>query len=145
MPTKPATVCRSRDCRRSTTNNNGYCDECEAPVSQTRRGKKGDPFYWSTAWKKLRDMKKHKDPLCEDCLAAGRLMSVDVVDHVVEIKYGGRPLDMDNLKSLCHRCHAKKTKAEQRKREGAFESPPTPPAQPFSKKTCIGFNPVEKS
>ncbi|BBO85906.1 hypothetical protein DSCO28_64720 [Desulfosarcina ovata subsp. sediminis] len=49
-------------------------------------------------------------PLCEMCQANGRATVATLVDHIVEIEDGGAELDMDNLMSLCTRCHASKTK-----------------------------------
>ena len=38
------------------------------------------------------------------------------VDHIVEVADGGDLYGLDNLQSLCHSCHAAKTKREQRAR-----------------------------
>lgn len=35
--------------------------------------------------------------------------SLDVLDHIIELKDGGAPFDEDNVQSLCHRHHNKKT------------------------------------
>jgi 5-methylcytosine-specific restriction protein A len=126
MPVKY--VCRS--CRVTITGKGGYCDRCNNDPS-VKKQKKGDRFYWSTRWLRFRDWYKRLHPLCEDCAANGRLVPVDVVDHVIEIKDGGAPLDENNARSLCHQCHARKTARVRAEREGRVESPPTPPAQPF--------------
>ena len=57
-------------------------------------------------------MKLNRQPLCEMCLKCKRYVKADIVDHIVEIKKGGHPLDMDNLQSLCRSCHTVKTNRE---------------------------------
>lgn len=39
-----------------------------------------------------------------------------VVDHIVEIKDGGAKYNLDNLQTLCKKCHAIKTEDEKKKR-----------------------------
>ena len=36
------------------------------------------------------------------------------VDHIVEIQDGGAEFDLENLRTLCHDCHATKTCARRR-------------------------------
>lgn len=62
------------------------------------------PFYNSIAWKRLRQAKLWKTPLCESC---GKPASD--VDHKISIQSGGARTDSDNLQSLCHECHSRKT------------------------------------
>lgn len=59
-------------------------------------------------WKRLRKMKLTRDPVCEtvDC---GRPASE--VDHVLPLAKGGEN-DWENLQSLCHPCHSRKTATE---------------------------------
>lgn len=66
-------------------------------------------FYQSTAWRKLRAVKLEQEPMCEECLQAGRITPAQMVDHIVPINKGGAGLDMDNLQSLCNACHARKS------------------------------------
>ena len=42
---------------------------------------------------------------CRRCGKAGRLEC----DHVVPLRKGGAPFDMDNLQTLCRPCHLAKT------------------------------------
>lgn len=74
-------------------------------------------FYNTTEWRKLRDWKIRKNPLCEHCDSHGRITPATEVDHIVEIEDGGSKTDPDNLQSLCKACHRKKTGEEKRKRE----------------------------
>lgn len=49
------------------------------------------------------------------CEKKGKLVGVQVVDHIIPIKQGGKELCSDNLQSLCHSCHNRKTRLENRK------------------------------
>jgi 5-methylcytosine-specific restriction protein A len=73
-------------------------------------------FYESPAWRRLRQIKLGQMPLCEICYAEGRITKASLVDHIQEISDGGAPLDMENLMSVCHICHNKKTAQERKKR-----------------------------
>ena len=66
-------------------------------------------FYQSTPWRKLRALKLEQEPMCEECLKAGRLTPAQMVDHIVPINKGGTSLDIENLQSLCNACHARKS------------------------------------
>ena len=70
-------------------------------------------FYNSSQWRKLRRWFVSSNPLCIECRAKGRVVAVDVVDHIIELKDGGAALDVANLQALCHSHHNKKS-AEQR-------------------------------
>jgi 5-methylcytosine-specific restriction protein A len=80
---------------------------------QPRQDKRADPFYTSTAWRKLRNQYIATQPICEHCKQAGNYKAAKVVDHIAPRKQ--RPeleLDWDNLQSLCQRCHQQKTAKE---------------------------------
>ncbi len=55
------------------------------------------------------------EPLCEECRRGGVVTPATVVDHIVPINEGGAPMDMDNLQSLCAKCHNRKSGAEAHK------------------------------
>lgn len=74
-------------------------------------------IYNTAAWSRLSKKKRTVDPFCEQCLEDGRYEQADVVDHIVELKDGGKPYEWSNFRSLCHRCHNVKTAAEKRKRK----------------------------
>lgn len=63
------------------------------------------PFYNTKTWKRLRQVKLISDPLCEAC----RRKPATDVDHIIGISKGGSPTAMENLRSLCHACHSRKT------------------------------------
>lgn len=73
-------------------------------------------FYNSKAWKdtRLRQLKLY--PLCAACFVGRTHTTATCVDHKIAIAVGGHPLDPENLESLCHRCHSKKTV----RRDGGF-------------------------
>ncbi len=79
----------------------------------------GKVIYGTYKWKKLRKAYAAEHPLCEHCLRYEILEPVAVVDHIKEIKDGGEPYDPNNLQSLCHSCHNRKTASERRAREGS--------------------------
>jgi 5-methylcytosine-specific restriction enzyme A len=63
-----------------------------------------NPFYNTRTWKRLRKIKLTLNPLCEEC---GR-MATDV-DHIKAINDGGEASAIENLRSLCHKDHSRKT------------------------------------
>lgn len=69
-------------------------------------------FYDSSAWKSLRKMQLDKFPLCAECEKKGVLTPGQVVDHIIPMNKGGEALSMNNLQTLCHRCHNKKSAKE---------------------------------
>ena len=64
-------------------------------------------------WHKASRRFLHENPLCAECLKAGRIRAVEVTDHVVPHK-GDMELFWDRAKwqALCSRCHNRKTARE---------------------------------
>ena len=83
---------------------------------QYSQGSAGN-FYSSSAWIKLRNLKRLLNPLCEHCLKLGLLIPYYVIDHIKPISEAGEPLNLDNLQTLCKQCHAIKTGKETAKRK----------------------------
>ena len=73
-----------------------------------------DPFYSSAAWIELRDRVRREAG--GGCQVAGCCRRGHIVDHIVELKDGGAPLDRKNLVLMCSSHHASKTAAERAKR-----------------------------
>ena len=74
-----------------------------------RRHRVGGP-----RWQRFARQVKDRDGWrCQSCGRAGRLE----VDHVVPLEAGGAPWDPANCQTLCHGCHAAKTRAERRRPE----------------------------
>lgn len=128
MPSKPKRPCSRAGCRKLTTER--YCDEHQLAADQERkdrhryydrhhRDKKAAMFYKSVAWRRLREQALMRDHgLCQGCLECKRITPATEVDHIVPIRVDwGKRLKLENLQSLCHKCHMKKT-AEDRRRYG---------------------------
>jgi 5-methylcytosine-specific restriction protein A len=77
--------------------------------------------YSTRRWERLRLQKMQVNPCCEACLQIGEVVPAEVVDHRVPISREGRKerraaeafTPLDQLASLCARCHNSKTRAEQ--------------------------------
>ena len=61
---------------------------------------------YGRAWKRIRDRYAAEHPLCERCLAEGRVTLMEEVHHIVPVSKGGTH-DRSNLMSLCRSCHNK--------------------------------------
>lgn len=81
-----------------------------------RRREKIHKFYKSSAWIKTREIALKRDLyICQDC---GK--PAEHVHHIIRLSEAnvGNPavsLNLDNLVSLCHRCHDHRHKGEQGK------------------------------
>lgn len=64
-------------------------------------------FYRSKAWRNMRELHLHREPLCRECKAAGQ-----EIDHIIQLKEGGAALDDSNLQTLCRTCHNRKRQRE---------------------------------
>lgn len=84
--------------------------------TQGRRIYANTKFYQSSAWRRLRAEKIARNPLCEECHKMGIIEQGTVVDHIVPINQGGAPLSLDNLQTLCDRCHNRKSGREAHQR-----------------------------
>jgi len=78
------------------------------------REKDNSAFYNSWPWRKLRKAFRIKNPLCVYCEANDIVTPGKVVDHIIPINKGGGPLDINNLQSLCEKCHNSKSSRESR-------------------------------
>ena len=77
-----------------------------------RRGNSASRGYGHT-WRRLREIVLAEQPFCVECERAGRVVGATDVDHIVAKRLGGTD-DLDNLQSLCHACHSRKTLRELR-------------------------------
>ncbi len=73
-------------------------------------------FYQSSPWRRLRLMQLQRSPICEECARNGVTTLAKVADHIIPINQGGEPLDIENLQSLCHACHNRKSGRETHQR-----------------------------
>ncbi len=63
-------------------------------------------FYGSVAWKAIRlQVQRECKRTCQQC---GKSDTRIYVDHIVELRDGGAPLERSNLVGLCASCHGKK-------------------------------------
>lgn len=66
-------------------------------------------FYTSKLWRDLREVHLSMNPLCKHCEQEGKVKEGNWVDHILPISKGGKPLDPNNLQTLCQRHNAIKT------------------------------------
>lgn len=110
MPTRPLLSCSYPGCRALVVSG-----RCTAHRQEVRRvGRSEDKrFYDSALWKRVRNMKLMRDPLCQYCLLNKKLTDASEVDHYVPLSGGGHRTDDANLVSACTPCHSRKTQLEQ--------------------------------
>jgi len=114
------------------------CPQCKTQTAKsydkTSRDKDLDKFYHSINWKRARIRQLRANPLCVECHRPAQ-----IVDHIIELRYGGAKLSSSNLQSMCKPCHNIKTVQERIKRGGAVKSLPNddrytePPAEKTQK------------
>lgn len=122
----PKRKCNKINCNELIDFKETYCNKHKELINQsnkdyeryrTERDKTYIKFYQSREWKNTRKSVMLEDGLCQECLRQGYYKQADVVDHIIELKDDwDKRLDKDNLEPLCHSCHNKKTKEEQRRR-----------------------------
>lgn len=73
--------------------------------------------YNNTTWRKLRDLFLKEHPICQDCVAKGKITPAVDIHHLRspfkggEVNYG-LLLDYNNLAALCKECHAERHNKE---------------------------------
>ena len=113
MPSRPNIPCKHPGCAALVPAGTKYCDahkplHPEEVRSATSRGYNGQ-------WQKARKRYLQAHPLCVRCMAEGRYVKAEVVDH--RIPHRGDPKlfwDEGNWQALCKRCHDRKTMTEDR-------------------------------
>ena len=114
-------------CRKKVT---GHCDRSNCPKNNTKfANKKGNvhPWYQSKEWRGnpnrklgerggIREAQLRRQPNCVECEKEGVINPATVVDHKKDWKKGRTKEEKrmlftnpDNLQSLCHSCHNRKT------------------------------------
>jgi len=79
--------------------------------SDARRG--SGVWLYDRHWRKLRAWQLAEHPLCVECEHAGRIVPATDVDHVIPHRGDSQKFgDPENLQSLCHSCHSRKTARE---------------------------------
>ena len=116
MPQAPKHPCAHPSCGALT--NGRYCPAHHQDKSNYRHTKTAAQRGYGTAWRKLRLIVLRRDNgLCQYCLKEGRVKQAQVIDHI-KPKCAGGTDDIDNLQSLCHKCHNRKTSTEDSKGGG---------------------------
>lgn len=112
MPHKPKRPCSYPGCPELTAGR--YCDrhQKETDAHYNRYGR--DPETkrrYGAGWQRIRKVKIAQNPLCEMCLKENRATPTEEVHHILPLAKGGTH-DMDNLMSLCTKCHSRITATE---------------------------------
>jgi len=122
MPYRAKKPCPHFGCKELT--NGGYCEAHKRAIDKSydthHRDKDMKRFYGSPSWRAARKVKLAKDPMCEACKRGGVLVVATVVDHILPVREGGARLAMENLQSLCHSCHSRKTLKERSGKDYKF-------------------------
>ena len=113
MALKPLRPCRHPGC--CVLVSDGYCD-AHRPRGD-RRSEEAQSWRWmyqTDEWKlDLRPAQLLREPFCRECTRHGRRVRATDVDHIVDHKGDWQIFcDRDNLESLCHSCHSRKTARE---------------------------------
>ena len=77
--------------------------------NQYQRDELSRTFYRTPRWVETRKRKLQISPFCEECRKNGTITTGKLVDHIIPIKQGGAPYDLDNLQTLCWSCHSRKS------------------------------------
>lgn len=118
MSSKPLRPCRHPGCCILVPD--GYCDNHRPeprPDNRSDESKRWRWMYKTDLWiKKLRPEQLAREPFCRSCAKHGGRVRATDVDHIQDHK-GSWSLfsDPENLQSLCHSCHSRKTLADQRR------------------------------
>lgn len=132
MPSRAARPCRTRGCVGLVVEAGGYCERCAAALARASGGDDGDAGRRVVAgrqssaargyghrWRRVRRLQLAREPLCADPFGVhgGAPVLATDVDHILPRRDGGRDR-RDNLQSLCHSCHSRKTVSEMAARRG---------------------------
>ena len=113
MAMKPLKPCRHPGCGELTRH--GYCDKHAPQQAARRESAQWHRWYSLPIWTDvLRPEQLLREPFCRECARYGVRTYAAEVDHVRDHKGDwARFIDRDNLQSLCHSCHSRKTMREQ--------------------------------
>lgn len=114
MAMKPLRPCRHPGC--CVLVSGGYCVAHEPP-KEDRRSEASKAWRWmysTSTWKQLRGRQLLEEPFCRECARRGQRSKATDVDHIQDHKGSWNLFtDPENLESLCHSCHSRKTMREQ--------------------------------
>lgn len=114
MAMKPLRPCRHPGC--SALVRDGYCD-AHRPKRTNDRSQEAQSWRWmyrTGKWlDELRPEQLLREPFCRACALRGVRAYATDVDHVIPHRgVWALFVDPNNLQSLCHSCHSRKTAAE---------------------------------
>lgn len=113
MAMKPLRPCRHPGC--CTLVAEGYC-ETHRPHRTCDRSEEARSWRWmykTPEWEQLRGDQLLREPFCRTCARRGLRVRATDVDHIVDHKGDWAVFtDPNNLESLCHSCHSRKTARE---------------------------------
>jgi 5-methylcytosine-specific restriction protein A len=99
-------VCLHPNCSRRTDGKHRYCSKHLRESKSYYRDPEIQRFYQSERWKKARQLKLNRDPLCELCLQEGKITPAQMCHHTLPVKTMiENALDPMYLVSLCHPHH----------------------------------------
>jgi 5-methylcytosine-specific restriction protein A len=121
MPFAARKPCAKHGCAKTVGRKDRWCTEHRQEYQRSSiRERRADPakrqrlaFYSSVEWRECRAAYLADHPLCEKCITLELIVGATVVDHKIEIKAGGAPLDWSNLQGLCTPHHNSKTGKDQ--------------------------------
>lgn len=108
----PSFPCLEPGCGRLATYRGRCAAHSKDRERETHRTGRLEPssgrMYDRIKWQRTRRAQLQREPLCAVCFE----LATDV-DHIVPLEDGGEPWAPRNLQSLCHACHARKSRGEQ--------------------------------
>lgn len=117
MPTVPSnTKCAFLGCTNTRSKLNSYCDiHGGLNTLSTPKRRENNSMYHTPYWRRQRAIQLSIQPLCQACLASGKVVQAEHVDHVFPWTQVSSEAFYRNLfQSLCHEHHSYKTALEQR-------------------------------
>lgn len=117
MAMKPLRPCRKPGCSELTRD--GWCPKhIPKPTERSAEAKQYRRWYSLPIWTDdLRPNQLLNEPFCRECAKLGQRVYATDVDHIEDHKGSWEKFtDRENLQSLCHRCHSRKTMQELNKK-----------------------------
>jgi 5-methylcytosine-specific restriction enzyme A len=113
MPYAAHRFCGYAGCHKYALPGGYYCEDHRQATAHEYRRDRTDvaeqALYRSRDWQVVRARQLQEHPLCEDCLAEGRVTPAVMVHHEKPVTdYPELALVESNLRSLCDSCHNKK-------------------------------------
>lgn len=113
MPSRAQRPCKRPGCK-AIAIQRGYCAEHQrTAIRRTYDNGRASAYGrgYGAKWRKLRLVQLAREPYCRHCKDHDRLAVATDVDHIVPRRSGGSD-SFENLQSLCHSCHSRKTATE---------------------------------